>query len=297
MPLYRWDTFILLGFIMSIRLFDTLFARFIMLTVSMFLVTACASSSAMKNDVGQNEEISDPLEPVNRVVFDINEGLDTVLFAPLAKGYKAVVPEKGQSAIRNFLQNLASPIDLTNQLLQGDFEGAADVTGRFLLNTTFGLGGIFDIAESEAGIEHEGEDFGQTLAVWGVKDGPYVVLPVLGPSNLRDTTGLAVDTAGDPLNWYVNRTNRDWKAYTRAGLTGIDTKARLLDPMKELKQSSLDYYAAVRSIYKQFRDAQIKDQGAESFADSVKKKEDAAAVESISSYDAYADLDFADYDE
>ncbi len=257
-----------------------------------FFVTGCTSSSSMKNDLGQSE-VNDPLEPVNRAVFKFNEGVDYVVFAPLARGYKAIVPKKGQTGIRNFLRNLASPIDFTNQLLQGDFEGAADVTGRFLLNTTFGLGGFIDIAESEAGVEYEGEDFGQTLAVWGVGDGPYVVLPFLGPSNARDTVGLAADTAGDPLNWYVNRTNRDWQAYTRAGLTAIDTKARLLDPMSELKESSLDYYATVRSIYKQFREAAIADRGSSSFAETVKKEEDAVSNVSTS----YDDLDFANYDD
>ena len=205
------------------------------------------------------DEVNDPLEPINRAVFAFNGVVDTVLLKPIAKGYRMIVPELARDGISNFLANLKSPVNAFNQLLQGDFEAVGETTLSFVINTTLGVGGLGDVASSQLGLENEEEDFGQTLAVWGVPDGPYVVWPILGPSNARDSVGFVADLASDPLNWYVNRTDKDWINYTRAGLTVLDTKARLMDPLDEIQANSLDYYAAIRSVYTQFRRAQIND--------------------------------------
>lgn len=263
--------------------------------VAMMLLSGCSSSTAMKEDINERQTagVYDPLEPVNRAVFEFNDRVDTFVLNPVASGYKTVVPEPGRKAVTNFLRNLASPVDLFNQVLQADMKGAADTTARFLLNSTFGLAGLIDVAGEAADIPYESEDFGQTMAVWGVPDGPYLVWPILGPSNVRDSAGRVADSASQPLNWYVNREDKEWIQYTRAGLTVLDTKARLMDPMKELKRSSLDYYAAVRSVYNQFRTAQIKDSSGGDVmgggADSGDQAEQGAS--------AYDDLDMPSYDE
>ena len=137
-------------------------------------------------------EINDPLESMNRATFAVNDALDTVIMEPVARGYRAVAPEPARKGVRNFLRNLRSPVNIANQLLQGDLEGAGNDLTRFAVNSLVGVGGLFDVAGSE-GYEYEREDFGQTLGKWGVDSGPYLVLPLLGPSSFRDATGLAID--------------------------------------------------------------------------------------------------------
>lgn len=217
-------------------------------------LSACASSNTQTSDV------HDPWESYNRAIFAFNDGVDTVILNPVTEVYRFVVPGAFRTAISNFLNNIRSPISLANELLQGDLDGAAIVTQRFVFNTFTGFGGILDTASWE-GITHEGEDFGQTLAVWGVGSGPYTVLPILGPATVRDGFGRLGDMALDPINWYTWNTSHDGTDVDTIalGATILTTKDQLLDLQKDLKRNSLDYYAATRSVWLQRREALIND--------------------------------------
>lgn len=250
-------------------------------------LTACSTSKDVNHNLSRSgynaAEIYDPLEPLNRAIFTVNGVIDNVVFRPVTQVYRAILPQMARDSIQSFLRNLRSPVDFANNLLQADMEGAGHVLARFLMNSTVGVVGLIDVAETK-GYEYRREDFGQTLAVWGAGEGPYVVLPIIGPSNVRDTVGLVVDTVTDPITINNYKTDRDWAQYTRTGLTIVDTKARLMDPMDEIRQNSLDYYAAIRSIYTQFRNAQIQNRATGQNFASAKTKD--APVNNVS-YDAY----------
>lgn len=223
-------------------------------------VTACA---APDTQLASAEDVYDPLEPVNRVIFDFNTAVDDVILEPVARGYAEVVPPPVQDGVTNFLRNLRTPVIFANEVLQGDWDGAENAAARFFINSLVGLGGFVDIA-SYNGYEFEDEDFGQTLALWGVGEGPYLVLPLLGPSNFRDTVGSVVDSSADPFNIIANQAEDGiWFLVGRGVLSAIDARARNLDVVEDIRENSLDYYASVRSIYQQFRDAQIRDSEAE----------------------------------
>ncbi len=193
-------------------------------------------------------QTNDPLEPLNRVVFAVNVETDRYILKPVAYVYKEAVPEPVQDAIGNFLQNLSSPAVFLNAALQGDADHAGATLLRFAINSTVGLAGTVDIA-GEMGIVRRDEDFGQTLAVWGADEGPYIVLPFLGPSNARDALGIAVDYFADP--WTYLRYEKF--NYSRFGAEIVDARARNFDLLNDLEKTSIDYYAAVRSLYRQDR--------------------------------------------
>lgn len=224
----------------------------VVMSVSM---TGCAGNHNLADG-----EVYDPAEGVNRAVFSVNDALDRTIAEPVARGYRAVTPKLARDAVRNFLRNLRTPINVANQVLQGDIEGAAGDLSRFAMNTTIGVGGMFDVA-ADTGLKYEEEDFGQTLAVWGFDAGPYMVLPLLGPSTLRDTTGLVVDTLADPVRIYLSNkdTNDTEFTYARYGATALSKREELLDAIDDLRKNSFDYYAAVRSAYMQKRQAMIND--------------------------------------
>lgn len=226
-------------------------AAVVMLSLS---AAGCANSPDAQDGAG----ISDPLEPVNRVVFGFNDAADTLLLRPASEVYVAVAPDPVRDAVQSFLRNLITPLIVANELLQGDLNGAQVATGRLLTNTILGVGGLFDVA-SVAGMPYQEEDFGQTLGVWGIGSGPYVVLPLLGPSSLRDATGLAVDTVADPIRVWAYANDAKGVLYARAGVSAIDRRSRILREVDDLKRNSLDYYATVRSLYSQQRRAQIRD--------------------------------------
>lgn len=198
------------------------------------------------------EDDNDPLEGLNRGIFEFNRVVDGVLIKPIAQIYRGVLPQQAQDSVRSFLRNLRSPVILANDVLQGDMDRAGSTIGRFLVNTTLGIGGLFDVA-SELGMPFHDEDFGQTLAVWGVGEGPYIVLPILGPSNPRDIVGLASEFYLDPVNIYLRNEDLEYLTYVRAGLRGVDARARSIEVLDELERTSLDYYAAIRSLYRQQR--------------------------------------------
>ena len=203
--------------------------------------------------------MTDPFESSNRTIFAFNKAVDKAVIHPVVKGYRFIVPEPGRKGLRNFLRNLKSPVTLANEVLQGDVDGAGKVVLRAVVNTLVGVGGVFDVAGSE-GYEYEQEDFGQTLGAWGVGHGPYLVLPILGPSSARDYAGYIVDSFADPLRWYLFNIDEEGWYYAKVGVEYLDLRESLVDVLEELEKSSIDYYAAVRSTYYQRREALVRDQ-------------------------------------
>lgn len=210
------------------RLHYRSFYSFIGLT-ALLLLSACASSN-------NTSDVYDPFEGSNRVVFAVNDAFDKALAKPVAQTYRVVLPEPARVGVRNVLRNLASPTNIANQLLQGDIGGAGNDVGRAVINTTLGVGGIFDVA-GEMGLEYEPEDFGQTMGVWGIPPGPYFVVPVFGPSNLRDSTGRVVDFFADPLEIYLDNTNQEEWIYIRIGVYAVSQREGLLDVLDTLRDS------------------------------------------------------------
>lgn len=195
---------------------------------------------------------ADPLEDINRPIFEMNLTLDRYVMRPVTRMYMEA-PQPARNGVSNVLNNLQSPVILVNDLLQGEMSRAGATFGRFFINSVFGLFGVFDLAD-EMGLPGHKEDFGQTLASYGVGPGPYVVLPFLGPSNVRDVAGRVFDRAIDPRNVVV-------PAGASGGVTGvslINTRSRTIDETETLEETSLDLYAAVRSLYSQNREFEIR---------------------------------------
>ncbi|MDP6574668.1 MAG: VacJ family lipoprotein [Rhodospirillales bacterium] len=208
-------------------------------------------------DIDDEERDDDPIEPVNRAIFEFNEWVIKLVVRPLAQGYRWLVPEPARDSVENVLHNLNSPRILANDLLQGELVRAWHTTGRFVVNSTVGVAGIFDVAERLELPRHK-EDFGQTLAVWGVGEMMYLVLPLLGPSNPRDGVGKAVDGFLDPLNLWAVNTDREYISYARTGVEAIDFYEGIMDELDDLRDTSVDYYAAIRSLYRQRRTSEIR---------------------------------------
>lgn len=224
-----------------------------------FLVTACAAvpNSSDPEAVAEYQEVNDPLEPFNRAMFELNRGLDTLILRPAATLYRGFVPPPIQDIVNNFLNNLKAPVVLLNDVLQGEGDRAMNTLSRFAINTTVGVLGFGDPA-TELGYPAHKEDFGQTLATWGVDGGPYLVLPILGPSNPRDAVGKVVDTLTDPIWHYAQNTDKEYIPNERLAAEIVNFRARNLEAIDDLERTSLDYYAAVRSLYRQVRDDEIR---------------------------------------
>ncbi len=216
--------------------------------------SACATQPTAADGSRLERSPADPWEPLNRSIHSFNGGLDRVTLKPLAKGYQKVVPRFMRLGVTNFSKNLRSPLNIINHFLQGKFGDGFGQTGRFLLNSTFGIGGLFDPATS-AGLEQKNEDFGETLAVWGVPNGPYVIVPFLGPRTLRDATMIPLNILADPLWHYKDSSVRDKVYLVRA----IDLRARLLGAEKLLIKDAYDPYIRIREAYLQRRKYLIAD--------------------------------------
>ena len=201
------------------------------------------------------EEVSDPLEPVNRVVYNFNDMFDRLLLKPLAEGYERAVPDMARTGVRNFYNNLFEPITIVNGILQAKGGQAAADTMRFGFNTVFGIFGLIDVSTGW-GLERHEEDFGQTFAVWGFGEGWYIVLPVLGPSNVRDTVGLIPELKMDPIRYLIDDNTVRYAAY---GLLFVSERADLLTATEVLDAASLDPYLQVREAYRQKRWSEIHD--------------------------------------
>lgn len=231
--------------------------RFGAIVLAASLLTACASAPTDDPEaLAEYNEINDPLEPVNRVMFEFNRGVDTLFLRPAGTFYKAMMPPPLQELVHNFLNNLKSPVILLNDVLQGEGTRAGDTLARFAINTTVGVLGFGDPA-TKMGFSRHGEDFGQTMGVYGMGEGPYLVLPIFGPSNPRDAVGKVVDTLTDPIWHWAQNTHREYIPIDRAVAEAIDFRSQNMTEIDDLERTSLDYYAAVRSLYRQIRTHQI----------------------------------------
>ena len=203
------------------------------------------------------EDVNDPLESLNRYIFDFNEFLQDLILRPVSQFYNENFPVAFRRGLSNFLDNLSSPVILANDILQGEFQRALQTFGRAFVNSTIGMLGIADVA-SELGVERHKEDFGQTLAVYGFGEGFYLVLPIFGPSNPRDVIGkFVVDPYLDPLGLWLDNTDREELDYTLSGIRGLDEYAGIVEELNQVKKTSVDYYAAIRSLYRQKRKTEI----------------------------------------
>ena len=215
--------------------------------------------------------VSDPFEPANRLVFAVNDQLDRAVVGPAARAYSGVTPEPVQSSVRNVFRNLNRPVVLSNTLLQGRWSESSDVMASFVVDTVFGLGGIIPIASSQGVPQHE-EDFGQTLGAWGVPSGPFLMLPVVGPSNVRDGVGRLADRYPHPFNYDQDFSSQDatWAARL---LNGLQFRADADTAFATLDRTAIDPYVQMRSAYRQARAAQIAN------------GDDAASVENLPDFD------------
>jgi phospholipid-binding lipoprotein MlaA len=203
-------------------------------------------------------ETNDPLEPTNRAVYAFNDALDTAILRPAAQAYRYVVPEPIRGGFHNVLSNLTTPVVLGNDVMEGKPRRAGDTTMRFFINTTVGVLGFFDVAKGWGYPDHD-TDFGVTLALWGVPEGPYLFLPVFGPSDPRDAGGLAVNAAMDPFTWVGQGAVVKALNWSRFTITGLDARERHLDDIDSTKKTALDPYATFRSLYRQHRQGVIDD--------------------------------------
>lgn len=216
-------------------------------------LSACASNQQTSAETG----VYDPFEGWNRGVYAFNETVDKAALEPVAKVYRYGTPTLFREGISNVLSNLTQPVVFTNTVLQGNIDASGETFGRFLINTTLGVVGIFDVASS-MGVAKHNEDFGQTLGVWGVEEGPYLMLPLLGPSNVRDTVGMGTDRLFDPLTWIEFESDPDLDneiALTRTVLGAISTRARLIEQIDTLREQPEPYVALRRNYTSQRRAA------------------------------------------
>ncbi len=225
-------------------------------TLVIVALGACATPPTDPAARAQFERTNDPLEPMNRRIFAFNLAVDDAVGKPVAIAYRDNVPPFVKTTLRNLIDNWNSPVVFINDVLQGEHVRAAETATRFWVNSLFGFAGFFDVAGGYGLVKHK-EDFGQTLAVWGVSEGPYLMVPLLGPSNPRDLAGRVVDSFINPLSYGLEAAGVGWLEIIGAGVDAIDTRARLLDTTEELRRTSLDYYSSVRSLYRQDREGEI----------------------------------------
>jgi phospholipid-binding lipoprotein MlaA len=221
------------------------------------MLTGCATPPKDPAQRAIFEQNNDPLEPLNRQTFALNQFLDRILFRPVAKAYVFLLPDLARTGVHNVLDNLKEPTVFFDNLLQGEFKRAGITVGRFVFNSTVGLAGFVDIA-GQSGLERQPADFGQTLFVWGVHSGPYLVLPIFGPSNPRDAIGQGVDSYADPMTILANEHGLTELMTGRLVLGGIDDRARVLDVLDDLEKNSVDFYAELRSMSQQHRAAELR---------------------------------------
>ena len=238
--------------------------KFLKITfLSFFIATNAVAGSDGELELSKkNNSTKDCFEPLNRATFSLNQGLDKAFFKPVAKGYRSL-PSPIKKGTGNVLNNLSTLITIPNNVLQGDIKLAGINTGRLIVNTTIGVLGIFDVASEMGFPSYVKEDYGQTLGTWGVGPGCYLVLPVLGPSTIRDTAGMFVNVmGGDPYyNISVNGNNEylDGELYAATKmLSAVEFRATNIDSFDNLEKNSVDFYASVRSVYNQDRENKIK---------------------------------------
>lgn len=220
------------------------------------LLAGCATPPEDPEELALYEEANDPLEPMNRYFFEINYALDELVFKPFAGWYKLMLPEYARDRVADALQNMNEPVTLANDLLQGEWQRAGDTAARIAINTTIGLVGLFDVAR-DFGLPGHGEDFGQTLAVWGVPEGAYLMLPLLGPTTIRDGAASLVDSYFDAFSYLAAIEGISYAMTARRVLEGLELRSRNLETIDALQAGSLDYYATLRSVWRQNREFEI----------------------------------------
>jgi len=230
--------------------------------LSLILATNVSAGTDGENNLSKKSKpVKDCFESINRATFAVNQGLDKVIFEPVAKVYR-FLPSPVRAGTGNVINNLSSLVTIPNNILQGEFKKAGVNTGRFAINTTVGVLGIFNVAKRMKFPEYEKEDYGQSLGVMGVGAGCYVVLPVIGPSTVRDTVGSFANLLGGDV-WYnvtvANNTQHvsDFDYWASRVGAGIDFRAKNIDSFKNLEKNSMDFYASVRSLYLQDRQRKI----------------------------------------
>ena len=231
--------------------------------ISILAISNVSADTDGENSLSKKDpsQVKDCFEKINRVTFALNQSLDKVIFEPVAKGYRAL-PSPLRNGTGNALNNISNLVTIPNNILQGELKKAGINTGRFIINTTVGIAGIFNVAEKFGFPKYEKEDYGQTLGTMGVGGGCYLVLPVLGPSTIRDSVGSFVNVlGGDP--WYNisagKETNHfsDFDYWASRASAGIDFRAKNIDSFENLEKNSMDFYASVRSLYLQDRQQKI----------------------------------------
>jgi phospholipid-binding lipoprotein MlaA len=238
--------------------------RLVFLHMLVFLALMLPGCATRPNNsqpgVAEEEDFNDPLEDTNRKIFDFNQMVDRNVLVPVAKAYRTVLPDVVRDSLRDFLHNLRAPLIFANDALQGDFERAGETFARFTLNSTLGVGGLIDVAGRWGQLPYHEQDLGVTFGVWGVPEGPYLVVPVLGPSNPRDLSGQVAEGFGDPFNYIVtgNPYTLYWIPFVRGGVSGVDQRSRYIETLADIERTSLDYYATIRSLYRQRRAALIR---------------------------------------
>ena len=227
------------------------------LLAALLLLGACADRppAGDADALAEFQANNDPFEPTNRFIYRINDGIDTYFLAPIARGYRDAVPGAIRRPIHNVVANIATPVIFANDVLEARPRRAGDSMMRFLINSTAGVGGLFDVATGFGYPEHD-SGFGTTLALWGVGEGPFLFLPLLGLSNPRDAAGFAGNIALDPLTFATFGGSRTL-GVARFGTAAVDARERALDPIADIKKSALDPYATFRSLYRQNRQSEI----------------------------------------
>lgn len=213
------------------------------------------SAATAQADAAAEDDANDPLEGMNRSIFHASVVSDHYFFRPIALGYRHAVPSPVRNSIRHFLNNLDSPPIFANEVFQGEFKDAGITVLRFGVNSTIGVGGLFEVAE-DWGLPRHTEDFGQTLGTYGMGEGPYLFLPLIGPAPPRDLAGRVVDNFLDPLT-YVHMGSKSYLRYVRAGLDAVDLRERNIETLDDIERTSVDYYASIRSLYRQTRNNEI----------------------------------------
>ena len=255
-----------------------LFSIVILILFSQFQVMNAVAGSDGETEISSNKsnnqaEVKDCFESINRGIFAFNQGLDKAVFKPLAKGYRKL-PQPVRSGTSNVISNLGNVVTIPNNILQGQMKDASMNSLRLIINSTLGIAGIFDVA-SYYGIEkRDKEDYGQTLGTWGVGEGCYFVLPVLGPSTVRDSIGSLVNVMGGDA-WYNVTVANDTQYFNEADYylsrvtSGVDFRAKNLESFDSLEKTSIDLYASIRSLYLQDRQRKIQniDQATETMSD------------------------------
>lgn len=248
------------------------FFRQLLLVVVIISLGACSAqqtnsslADGNQTEVAQNDqEIWDPLEPVNRKIFWFNDKFDLYIGEPVASGYDYITTDSVQTGVRNFFRNLRLPAQVLSNVLQLKFGAAVKDAGRFAINSTAGFLGLWDIAAEHLELPYQYQDVGTALGYYGVGEGPYLVLPILGPSNVRDTFSYVTEIFLNPLYWLYASSAFDSGTDTiigasSASLQYVNTRARYLEILNDLKENSVDYYLGQQSYFTQYRRGEIKD--------------------------------------